>query len=137
MTRLVERAKQPMKLLERSDLRGLSFRTKEIGCLPKSIDTPDWTLIFQLLWLFHICPTSPTFSGSATGHQTLSRAWHIRSGFPPDAPGEDRTIGHTRTRGVECALGPGVVCLGARQRRHQSRFQIWDVDRLELLGRGQ
>ena len=87
--------------------------------------------------LFHICPTSPTFPGSATGHRHSPRAWLIRSGFPPDAPGEDRTLGHTRIRGVECALGPGVVCLGARQRRHQSRFQIWDVDRLELLGRGQ
>lgn len=43
----MERAKQPIESLERSDLRGLSFRTKEIGCLPKSIDTPDWTLIFQ------------------------------------------------------------------------------------------
>ena len=96
---------------------------------------PDFSALGDSL--FHICPTSPTFPGSATGHQTLSPAWHIRSGFPPDAPGEDRTLGHTRTRGVECALGPGVVCLGARQRRHQSRFQIWDVDRLELLGRGQ
>ena len=136
----MERAKQPMESLERSDLRGLSFRTKEIGCLPKSIDTPDWTLIFQAFVATRFSTSAQLplhFPDLQPATRHSPRAWHIRSGFPPDAPGEDRTLGHTRTRGVECALGPGVVCLGARQRRHQSRFQIWDVDRLELLGRGQ
>lgn len=65
----MERAKQPMESLERSDLRGLSFRTKEIGCLPKSIDTPDWTLIFQAFvatrisdWPFPHLPNFPYIS---------------------------------------------------------------------------
>ena len=87
----MERTKQPMESLERSHLRGLSFRTKEIGCLPKSIDTPDRTLIFQAFvatrtGFFHL-PNFPYISRICNRPQTLSPCVAHSVGIPAGRAG--------------------------------------------------